>query len=158
MSTVIENRKFMMVDKEDLIFKKISPMAEEILEMLRVCVAKKSWSSKRQQTISHSSAEAKYRGVANVIAETAWLRNLLREQDSPLSAATLVYCDNVNATYLSANPVQPQQTKHIDIDIHFVHDLVTAGQVRVLYVPSCYHTRTVIIDPHGIIGYCNRQD
>nr|GEU96985.1 hypothetical protein [Tanacetum cinerariifolium] len=38
---VIDNRKFMIVDEEDLIFKKISPMAEEILEMLRVCVAKK---------------------------------------------------------------------------------------------------------------------
>nr|GEW58860.1 ATPase, AAA-type, core [Tanacetum cinerariifolium] len=57
-----------------------------------------SWSSKRQQTISRSSAEAEYRGVANVVAETAWLRNLLRELHSPLSAATLVYCDNVSAT------------------------------------------------------------
>nr|GFB85079.1 ribonuclease H-like domain-containing protein [Tanacetum cinerariifolium] len=62
-------------------------------------------------------------------AETAWLRNLLRELHSPLSAATLVYCDNVSATYLSANPVQHQRTKHIEIDIHFVRDLVTAGQV-----------------------------
>nr|GEV23149.1 ribonuclease H-like domain-containing protein [Tanacetum cinerariifolium] len=48
-----------------------------------------SWSSKRQHTISRSSAEAKYRGVANVFAETAWLRNLLRELHSPLSIATL---------------------------------------------------------------------
>nr|GEV29827.1 ribonuclease H-like domain-containing protein [Tanacetum cinerariifolium] len=70
--------------------------------------------------------------------ETAWLRNLLRELHSPLSAATLVYCDNVSATYLSANPVQHQRTKHIEIDIHFVPDLVTAGQVRVLHVPSRY--------------------
>nr|GFA27331.1 ribonuclease H-like domain-containing protein [Tanacetum cinerariifolium] len=53
-----------------------------------------SWSSKRQHTISCSSAEAEYRGVANVVAETAWLRNLLRELHSPLSTATLVYCDN----------------------------------------------------------------
>nr|GEV17050.1 ribonuclease H-like domain-containing protein [Tanacetum cinerariifolium] len=37
-----------------------------------------SWFSKRQQTISRSSAEAEYRGVANVVAKTAWLRNLLR--------------------------------------------------------------------------------
>nr|GEY27895.1 ribonuclease H-like domain-containing protein [Tanacetum cinerariifolium] len=88
-----------------------------------------SWSSKRQQTISRSSAEAEYRGVANVVAETAWLRNLLRELHSSLSAATLVYCDNVSATYLSANPVQHQRTKHIEINIHFVRDLVTAGQV-----------------------------
>nr|GFC95850.1 ribonuclease H-like domain-containing protein [Tanacetum cinerariifolium] len=63
-----------------------------------------SWSSKRQETISRSSVEAEYRGVANVVAETAWLRNLLRELHSSLSAATLVYCDNGSAIYLSANP------------------------------------------------------
>ncbi|GJV16617.1 ribonuclease H-like domain-containing protein [Tanacetum coccineum] len=45
---------------------------------------------------STRSAEAEYRGVANVVAETAWLRNLLRELHSPLSTATLVYCDNLS--------------------------------------------------------------
>nr|GEV21455.1 ribonuclease H-like domain-containing protein [Tanacetum cinerariifolium] len=89
-------------------------------------------------TISRSSAEAEYRGVANVVAKTAWLRNLLRELNSSLSAATLVYCDNVSTTYLSANPVQHQRTKHIEINIHFVRDLVTASQVRVIHVPSRY--------------------
>ncbi|GJV09480.1 hypothetical protein Tco_1347136 [Tanacetum coccineum] len=34
------------------------------------------------------------RGVANAVAETCWLRNLLRELHTPLSTATLVYCDN----------------------------------------------------------------
>ncbi|GJX51232.1 ribonuclease H-like domain-containing protein [Tanacetum coccineum] len=95
-----------------------------------------SWSAKRQHTISRSSAEAEYQGVANVVAETAWIRNLLRELHSPLSTATLVYCDNVSAVYMSANPVQHQRTKHIEIDIHFVCDMVTAGHVRVLHVPS----------------------
>ncbi|GJX64697.1 ribonuclease H-like domain-containing protein [Tanacetum coccineum] len=61
--------------------------------------------SKRQHTISRSSAEAEYRGVANVVTETAWLRNLVRELHSPLSTDTLVYCDNVSAVYMSANPV-----------------------------------------------------
>ncbi|GKA14983.1 ribonuclease H-like domain-containing protein [Tanacetum coccineum] len=97
-----------------------------------------SWSAKRQHTLSHSSAEAEYRGVANVVAETAWLRNLLHELHSPLSTVTLVYCDNVNAVYMSANPVQHQRTKHIEIDIHFVCDMVTVGEVRVLHVPSRY--------------------
>ncbi|GJZ04736.1 ribonuclease H-like domain-containing protein [Tanacetum coccineum] len=95
-----------------------------------------SWSAKRQHTLSRSSAEAEYRGVANVVAETAWLRNLLRELHSPLSTATLVYYDNVSAVYMSANRVQHQRMKHIEIDIHFVRDMVTAGQVRVLHVPS----------------------
>ncbi|GKG20178.1 ribonuclease H-like domain-containing protein, partial [Tanacetum coccineum] len=97
-----------------------------------------SWSSKRQPTLSRSSDEAEYRGVANAVAETCWLRNLLRELHSSLSSATLIYCDNVSAVYLSCNPVQHQRTKHIEIDIHFVYDLVAAGQVRVLHVPSSY--------------------
>ncbi|GJU12064.1 ribonuclease H-like domain-containing protein [Tanacetum coccineum] len=94
------------------------------------------WSSKRQSTLSHSSAEAEYHGVANAVAETCWLHNLLHELRTPLSSATLVYCDNVSAVYLSCNPVQHQRTKHIKIDIHFVRDLVVVGQVRVLHVPS----------------------
>ncbi|GJU76430.1 ribonuclease H-like domain-containing protein [Tanacetum coccineum] len=97
-----------------------------------------SWFTKRQHTFSHSSVEAEYWGVANVVTETAWLRNLLRELHSPLSTATLVYCDNVVAVYMSVNPVQHQRTKHIKIDIHFVRDMVTASQVRVLHVPSRY--------------------
>ncbi|GJU15637.1 ribonuclease H-like domain-containing protein, partial [Tanacetum coccineum] len=54
-----------------------------------------SWSAKRQPTLSRFCAEAEYRGVANAAAETCWLRNLLRELHTPLSSATLVYCDNV---------------------------------------------------------------
>ncbi|GJZ85396.1 ribonuclease H-like domain-containing protein, partial [Tanacetum coccineum] len=97
-----------------------------------------SWSSKRQFTLSRSSAEAEYRGVANAVAETCWLHNLLRELHTPLSTATIVYCDNVGAIYLSSNLVQHQRTKHIEIDIHFIHDLVTTGHIRVLHVPSRY--------------------
>ncbi|GKC24671.1 ribonuclease H-like domain-containing protein [Tanacetum coccineum] len=88
-----------------------------------------SWSAKRQHTLSRSNAKAEYRGVANVVTETTWLRNLLRELHSPLSTAILVYCDNVSAVYMYANTVQHQRTKHIEMDIHFVRDMVTAGQV-----------------------------
>ncbi|GJU71159.1 copia protein [Tanacetum coccineum] len=38
-----------------------------------------SWSSKCQPPFSRSSAEAEYRGVANVVSESCWLRNLLLE-------------------------------------------------------------------------------
>ncbi|XP_071688190.1 uncharacterized mitochondrial protein AtMg00810-like [Rutidosis leptorrhynchoides] len=95
-----------------------------------------SWSSKRQAIVSRSSAEAEYRGVANVVAKTCWLRNLLLELHNPLSKATLVFCDKVSAVYLSGNPVQHQRTKHIELDIHFVREKVARGQVRVLHVPT----------------------
>ncbi|GJW14970.1 hybrid signal transduction histidine kinase M [Tanacetum coccineum] len=53
---------------------------------------------KEDVTLSCSSAEAEYRGVANAVAETCWLRNLLRELHTPLSTATLVYCDHMSIT------------------------------------------------------------
>ncbi|GJV60542.1 ribonuclease H-like domain-containing protein [Tanacetum coccineum] len=95
-----------------------------------------SWSAKRQVIVFRSSAEAEYRGVANVVAETGWICYLLLELHAPLHNVTLVYGDNVSVVYLSTNLVQHQRTKHIEIDIHFVRDYVASGQVRVLHVPS----------------------
>ncbi|GJR48044.1 ribonuclease H-like domain-containing protein [Tanacetum coccineum] len=57
----------------------------------------------------------------------AGIHHLLRELHSPLSTATLVYCDNVSIVYMSANPIQHQWMKHIEINNHFVRDMVTAG-------------------------------
>nr|GEV06824.1 NBS-containing resistance-like protein [Tanacetum cinerariifolium] len=94
-----------------------------------------SWSAKRHITVSRSSTEAEYRGVANV-AETAWIRNILLELHASLHTVTLIYCDNVSVVYLSTNLVQHQHTKHIEIDIHFVRNYVAFRQVRVLHVPS----------------------
>nr|GEX89399.1 ribonuclease H-like domain-containing protein [Tanacetum cinerariifolium] len=48
--------------------------------------------------------DADWAGYPQQGAVTAWLRNLLRELHSPLSATTLVYCDNVSATYISSSP------------------------------------------------------
>ncbi|GJS70098.1 ribonuclease H-like domain-containing protein [Tanacetum coccineum] len=70
-----------------------------------------SWSAKRQHTISCSSAEAD--GRINCMASKS-----------------------SSAVYMSAYPVQHERMKHIEIDIHFVRDMVKVGHVRVLHVPS----------------------
>jgi len=94
-----------------------------------------SWSSKRQTTVSRSSVEAEYRAVAHAVA---WLRQLLQELHAPISSATIVYYDNVSATYMAQNPVHHRRTKHIEIDIHFVRAKVALGQVWVLHVSSSH--------------------
>ncbi|GJQ92660.1 ribonuclease H-like domain-containing protein [Tanacetum coccineum] len=55
------------------------------------------------------SAKAEYHGVANVVAKTVWLRNLLRELHSPISTATLVYCDKVRVFHV------PSRYQYVDI-------------------------------------------
>jgi hypothetical protein len=95
-----------------------------------------SWSSKRQNVVSRSSAEAEYRAVANGVAEACWLRRLLQELHALLTKSTLVYCDNVSAVYLSTNLIQHQCAKHVEIDLHFVRERVAIGDVRVLHVPT----------------------
>jgi hypothetical protein len=95
-----------------------------------------SWSSKRQPTVSRSSAEAEYRAVANAVAECCWLRQLLGELHAAAPKATVVYCDNISSVYMAANPVHHRRTKHVEIDLHFVREKVALGHLRVLHVPT----------------------
>jgi hypothetical protein len=95
-----------------------------------------SWSSKHQNVVSHLSVEVEYCAVANGMAEACWLQQLLVELHNLLLRVTLVYYDNVNAVYLSTNPVQHQRTKHVEIDLHFVRERVAVGDVRVLHIPT----------------------
>jgi hypothetical protein len=44
-----------------------------------------SWSAKRRTVVFRSSAEAEYRDIANSVAETTWLRQLLHELQIPPS-------------------------------------------------------------------------
>nr|GEV26290.1 ribonuclease H-like domain-containing protein [Tanacetum cinerariifolium]GEV29094.1 ribonuclease H-like domain-containing protein [Tanacetum cinerariifolium] len=64
-----------------------------------------SWSAKRQHTLLHSSVEAKYRGVANVVTETTWLCNLLREIYTPLLLCIVIISPNLEILELQASEI-----------------------------------------------------
>ncbi|XP_019266375.1 PREDICTED: uncharacterized protein LOC109243831 [Nicotiana attenuata] len=85
-----------------------------------------SWKSKKQNTISRSSAEAEYMSLASIVAEIVWLIGLF----NPL------YCDSKSAMQIAANPVFHERTKHIDIDCHFICEKVQQGLVETVYLPS----------------------
>lgn len=93
-----------------------------------------SWSAKKQQGVARSSAEAEYRAVANAASELSWICNILTELRVPIPSAPVIYCDNVGATFLCANPVFHSRMKHIAIDYHFVRGQVQHGALRVSHV------------------------
>lgn len=52
-----------------------------------------SWKSKKQSTISLSSAEAEYRSTIMVVGELVWLARLLSELTIPLTLPILIFYD-----------------------------------------------------------------
>ena len=95
-----------------------------------------SWSSKKQPTVARSSTEAEYRAVAHATAESLWLQSLLRELGVFISSKPVVWCDNIGATYLSANPVFHARTKHVEIDYHFIREKVQQKSLDVRFISS----------------------
>jgi hypothetical protein len=95
-----------------------------------------SWSAKKQPTIARSSCESEYRAMAHTAAEIIWITHLLQELYAlPASRPTLL-CDNKSALFLTQNPIAHKRVKHIELDYHFVRELVSSGKLLTKFVPS----------------------
>ncbi|GJS04403.1 retrovirus-related pol polyprotein from transposon TNT 1-94 [Tanacetum coccineum] len=95
-----------------------------------------SWSAKKQPTVSRSSCESEYRAMANTAAEIVWITHLLQELHAlPPDRPTLL-CDNKSALFMTQNPVSHKRAKHIDLDYHFIRELVHSGKLYTKFVPT----------------------
>ncbi|GKB64405.1 putative reverse transcriptase domain-containing protein [Tanacetum coccineum] len=95
-----------------------------------------SWTARKQRTVSRSSTEAEYKALADTVAELTWLQALLHELGIRSSSTPILWCDNLGATYLSANPIFRARTKHVEIDYHFVREKVAQGDLRVQHIST----------------------
>ena len=77
--------------------------------------------------MSHSSAEAEYKAMSWTAKELKWLKALLLDLGVSHSQPMRLYCDNMAALHISANPVFHERTKHIEKDCHFVRDEIKSG-------------------------------
>lgn len=84
-----------------------------------------SWSVRKQSTVARSSTEAEYRALAIAAAEITWLCKLFRDLRVPLRQCPTLWVDNQSSMAIATNPVFHARTKHIEVDYHFVRELVT---------------------------------
>jgi len=95
-----------------------------------------SWKSKKQNTISRSSAEAEYRSLASTVPEIVWLIGQFKELGVQMKMPVPIYSDSKSAIQIAANPVFHERTKHIDIDCHFIREKVQLGLVQPMYLKT----------------------
>jgi hypothetical protein len=94
------------------------------------------WSARKQSTISRLSTEAEYKAIADATAEIIWVQTLLKELNIFSPKAARLWCDNLGAKYLSANPVFHDMLKHIEVDYHFVRERVFRKLLIIDFVSS----------------------
>ena len=107
-----------------------------------------AWSSRKQTSVSLSTAEAEYISAVHAGKTVAWLRTLLQEigliSDEPInlrvdnqSAIALIDLDN------SVN----ERSKHIEVRYHWIRDAVRKGIVFPSHTPSEFNIPNILTKP-----------
>ena len=93
-----------------------------------------AWSSKKQQTVALSTAEAEYIAATHVTKQVLWHQSLYFELNFPLPSTSTIFTDNQAAIAISHHPKFHARTKHINICYHFLCNLISAGTVNTVYI------------------------
>ena len=94
------------------------------------------WSSKNQAAIALSSAEAEYRGAVNACIQAIWLQGILSDFDLGSNFSTVLFSKNQSAIKISTDPVTKQRTKHVEIHMHYIRELVHDRTIVLQYYPT----------------------
>ncbi|KAL0290400.1 UNVERIFIED_CONTAM: hypothetical protein Scaly_2671900 [Sesamum calycinum] len=95
-----------------------------------------SWKTKKQPTVSWSTAKAEYHSMAATVCEIRWITYLLQDFGISLDLPDTLYCDNKAVLHITANPVFHEHRKHIEIDCHIVQHAYKAGLIVLSYIRS----------------------
>jgi hypothetical protein len=130
-----------------------------------------SWSSKKQNFVALSMAEAEYVTAGSYCAQLLWMRQTLKDYSYTMNHIP-VLCDNESVIKIVYNPCEHSRTKHIDIWHHFLRDHVIKGDIAISHVGTNDQLADIftkpldekrfcelrselnIIDPHNVAFCC----
>ena len=88
-----------------------------------------SWSSKKQPIVALSTAKAEYVAATTVACQAVWMRRMLKKVCQEQIKGTVIHYDNSSTIAISKNSVFHKRKKHIDTKFHFIHELVSNGEI-----------------------------
>eukprot|EP00253_Pinus_taeda_P030870 PITA_30870 len=98
-----------------------------------------SWMSKKQSVVVLSTTEAKYMAATHASKEAVWLQ-ILCSSMGLVQGAIRIDCDSQSAIFLAKNPASHSKTKHIDVQYHFVRDMIEDKKVLLVKVDTLKNT------------------
>ena len=94
------------------------------------------WSRKKHATIAFFSVEAEYRGIVNACIQAVWLQGIISEFDIGSNLSIVLFCDNKSAINIYTDPVTRKRTKHVEIHVHYIRELVHDRTIVLQYCPT----------------------
>ena len=92
-----------------------------------------SWSSRKQEVVAQSTAEAEYIAAVAAVNQALWLRKLLTDLDMKQKVSTKVFVDNQATISIANDPVFHGKTKHFKIKLYFLREVQKEGDIQLVY-------------------------
>uniref|UniRef100_A0A803PK78 Reverse transcriptase Ty1/copia-type domain-containing protein n=1 Tax=Cannabis sativa TaxID=3483 RepID=A0A803PK78_CANSA len=88
-----------------------------------------------QETNNNFADSGKQSMSTHALAEeVTWVQYLLNDLQIPQKAPAFIYCDNQSAIHIANNPTFHKRTKHIELDYHFIREMIKASAIRLIPV------------------------
>ncbi|KAG8501075.1 hypothetical protein CXB51_003199 [Gossypium anomalum] len=111
-----------------------------------------SWKATLQTIVVFSTTEAEYMAITEACKEAIWLKGLFSELNEDLQIST-VFCDSQSAIFLTKDQMFHDRTKHIDVRYHFVHDIITRGDIVVSKISAHENPADIMTNSLPIIKF-----
>eukprot|EP00253_Pinus_taeda_P008992 PITA_08992 len=98
-----------------------------------------SWMSKKQSVVALSTTEAEYMAATHASKEAVWLQRLCSSMGL-VQGAIRIDCDSQSAIFVAKNSAYHSKAKHIDVQYHFVRDMIEDKKVLLVKVDTLKNT------------------
>lgn len=96
-----------------------------------------SWTSEKQPVMSLSTTEAKFILTAQYACQAVWLRRMTKLHQTQNKFKPIL-CDNNSTIQPSKIMFCIYRSKHIDVRIYYLHDMVKNGEVELFLCNTAY--------------------
>ena len=119
--------------------------------MVKLGNAMVMWGSRKQTTVAISTCEAEYYAMTPASQEVISISRVVKETGiNSKHIGVPMRSDNQAAIRWAVSEKGPSgRAKHIDVQMHFIRELVQTGKVDVVYVPTEDNDADMLTKPLG---------